>query len=97
MISIALIIISIILMISGNMPLLGGKRARGSLVRIGGGILLCLSILTMLAPKNVSFILMIFIFGMLAGVYFFAKGEEPTEDEAKLYGFRSSKDELKTY
>ena len=40
---------------------------------------------------------MMLIFGMLAGVYFFAKGDEPAEDEAKLYGFRSSKDELKTY
>ena len=64
MISIALIIISVFLVISGNMPLLGGKRARGNLVRIGGGVMLCLSILSMLAPENVSFILLMFIYVM---------------------------------
>jgi hypothetical protein len=34
---------------------------------------------------------------MLTGTYFFIKGEEPTENELKFYGFNSSKDELKTY
>jgi hypothetical protein len=83
--------------ISGTMPLLGGNKARGILVRIGGGVMLFLSILSMLAPDNISSILLVVIFGILAGVYFFIKGDEPTEKEAKLYGFKSAKDELKTY
>lgn len=97
MISIALTIFSVCLMISGTMPLLGGKKARGIWVRIGAGVMLLLSIIAMLSPDNVGSILLAIIFGVLAGVYFFIKGDEPTEEEAMLYGFKSAKDEMKTY
>lgn len=97
MISIPLIILSASIMISGTMPLLGGKKARGRMVRVGGGVMLFLSVLTMLTPDSAGLILLAAILGMLTGVFFFGKGDEPTDKEAMLYGFKSPREELKTY
>jgi hypothetical protein len=47
--------------------------------------------------KKLSIILNIFILAVISGVYFFARGEDPTIDEAKYMLFKSAKDEKKTY
>lgn len=97
MITIALVLMSISLIIGGNMPLLGGKRVRGIWVRIGGFVLLALSFLFSYLPSKQSLIVLVSILVLLALVYLFVKGEEPTKKESKSNLFSYSKDELKTY
>ncbi len=97
MIPILLIIISISLIVSGNMPLLGGKKIRGMWVRIGGVFMLALSILTIFVSTKAFIFLFVLILGLYALVYFFVKGEEPTTNESDFNLSNSSKKELKTY
>jgi len=97
MINIALIVLSLCLVISGTMPLLGGKRVRGVWVRLSGLLMLALSILTLFVPTKVFLVLSGLIFGTFVLAYFFVKGDEPNTQEDSNNFFQSSKDELKTY
>ena len=97
MISIALIILSVILLISGKMPLLGRKVIRGIKVRYTGALILALSVCSFFLSTKLSVILNVLTLAGICGVYFFVKGEAPTENEAKTMLFTSAQDEKKTY
>jgi hypothetical protein len=97
MISIGLIILSVILLISGKMPLIGGKLIRGDKVRYGGALVLALSVNSFFLSTNLSVILDVLTLAGICGVYFFVDGEAPTEIEAKTMLFTSAQDEKKTY
>ena len=97
MISIALIILSVILFVSGKMPLLGGKVIKGIKVRYASALLLTLPVCSFFLSTKVSVILNVLTLAGIGGVYFFVKGEAPTEDEAKTMLFKSAEDEKRTY
>ena len=97
MISIALIIVSVILLISGKMPLLGGKVSRGVKVRYAGALILAFSVGSFFLSTKLSVILNILTLAGIGSAYFFIKGEDPTENEAKTMLFTSAQDEKKTY
>jgi len=97
MIIIALIALSVILLIGGKMPLLGGKVIRGIKARYIGASVLTISFCSFFLSAKVSLLLNILALAGIGGVYFLAKGEEPTEDEAKNMLFTSAKEEKKSY
>lgn len=97
MITIALVILSLTLLVSGKMPLLGGKVTMGSKVRYAGVLILALSVCSFFLSTKLSLIIIILTLSGIGGVYFFVKGEDPTEDEAKTMLFSSAQDEKKTY
>ncbi len=97
MISAALIFLSVILIIAAKMPLLGGKILRGGRVRFIGALTLAVSSCSFFLSKKLGMILNLFILAVISGVYFFARGEAPSIDEAKNMLFKSAKDEKKTY
>lgn len=79
------------------MPLLGGKVIKGIKVRYASALLLILSVCSFFLSTKVSVILNVLTLAGIGGVYFFAKGEAPTEDEAKTMLFTSAEDEKRTY
>ena len=97
MISIALVILSVILLISGKMPLLGAKVIRGIKVRYAGALILSLSVCSFFISTKLCLIFNVLTLAGIGGVYFFVKGEDPTEDEEKTMLFSSAQDEKKTY
>lgn len=97
MISIAIIILSVILLVSGKMPLLGGKVIRGIKVRYASALILALSVCSFFLSTKLSVIFNVLILAGIGGVYFFVKGEDPTENEAKTMLFASAEDEKKSY
>lgn len=97
MISIALLIISVVLLIYGKMPLLGGKIIRGKKVRHAGGLILAISAFTFFLPSKLSLILSFITVAGIGGAYFFLKGEDPTEKEKKAMLFTTAHDEKKAY
>lgn len=97
MLSVCLSVFAVSLIASGNMPLLGGKRARGNVIRLGGGFLLILSITAFFSDTFLSIIINSFSSCILLAIYFFAKGDNPTKDEIKINNFNSRREELQTY
>jgi len=97
MIIISLIILSAILLIVDKMPLLGGKVIRGIKARYIGASVLTISFCSFFLSAKVSLLLNILTLAGIGAIYFFAKGEEPSEDEAKTMLFTSAEDEKRTY
>ena len=97
MISIALIIVSVSLLVYGKMPLLGGKIIRGARVRYVGALILAISVCSFFLSTKLSVLLNILTLAGIGGSYFFLKGEDPTESEAKTMLFTSAHDEKKAY
>jgi len=97
MIIISLIILSAILLIGDKMPLLGGKVIRGIKARYIGASVLTISFCSFFLSAKVSLLLNILTLAGIGAIYFFAKGEEPSEDEAKTMLFTSAEDEKRTY
>lgn len=98
MITILLIIMSIILIATGNMPVIGGNRFRGKWVRFFGLIMLVLSsMLIFAATLQQSGMLLGIIFGLYALLYFFVKGEPPTKKEFEVNMHKTKEDELAVY
>ena len=95
MISIALIIISLVLIFTGKMPLVGGKAMKGQNVRIGGLLMLALSGGSIFVAIRISLLLNLLVIISVIGVYFFVKGDVPDRDEEGL--FTSEAEEKKTY
>ena len=95
MISIALIIISLVLIFTGKMPLVGGKAMKGQNVRIGGLLMLALTGGSIFVATRISLLLNLLVIISVIGVYFFVKGDVPDRDEEGL--FTSEAEEKKTY
>ena len=97
MMFIILLILSLPLVITGKMTLLGGRTIQGKMVRIFGIGLFLLSMATSYFPESLSLSLFLIAMVFYLSAYFFTVGKEPTKDEKRLCGFKSEKDELRTY
>jgi hypothetical protein len=97
MITAALILLSAGLLISGKMPVLGGKVIRGAKVRYAGALIFLISVCSFFLSRKISLTINVLILVAIVVAYFFLKGEAPTEAEAKTMLFSSAEDEKKTY
>ena len=97
MISIALITLSLVLIFTGKMPLVGGKAIKGQKVRIGGLLMLALSGFSIFVATKMSLLLNSLVIIGVIGAYFFLKGDIPNRGETGKGLFTSKAEEKKTY
>ena len=78
MISIPIILLSIIIIIRGKMPLYGGKIFSGNVVRLSGIVMLSISVSSLFVTSKIRLLLIAIVILLIAGLYFFLKGEDGT-------------------
>lgn len=97
MASTALAVIAICLIFGGRFPVAGGRVLRGGKPRLLGALTLPFGIGGVFVPGGLGLLVAGIPLAILSAVYFLAKGEEPTPDEARWLPFASPPDKEKTF
>jgi len=89
MASTALAVIAFCLIFGGRLPLYGGRILRGNRPRLLGAIILPFAVGGVFAPGVIGICVAGIPLATLAAVFFLAKGQEPTANEARWLPFAS--------
>jgi len=89
MASTALAVIAFCLIFGGRLPLYGGRILRGSKARLLGALILPFAVGGVFVPGVIGICVAGIPLTTLVTVFFLAKGEEPTANEAKWLPFAS--------
>jgi len=90
MASTALAVIAFCLIFGGRLPLYGGRILRGNRPRLLGALILPFAVGGVLVPGVIGICVAGIPLTTLVTVFFLAKGEEPTANEAKWIPFDSA-------